>query len=121
TADDWPQPLAGNFNQLRQLKAKHPDLKVLVSIGGWTYSKYFSDAAETDDSREHFVSSCLDMFLKGDLPSDLQGGQNGGDAAAAGIFDGIDIDWEYPGSDAGHTGNHYSDDDPENFTKLLAE
>src|SRR5699024_10119066 len=34
---------------------------------------------------------------------------------------GIDIDWEYPGSDAGHTGNHYSDDDAENFTKLLAE
>ena len=38
----------GNFNQLKKLKAKYPNLKILVSIGGWTYSKYFSDAAATD-------------------------------------------------------------------------
>ena len=37
-------PLRGNFNQLKKLKAKHPDLKVLISLGGWTLSKYFSDA-----------------------------------------------------------------------------
>lgn len=121
TADGWDQPLAGNFNQLRELKAKHPNLKVLLSLGGWTYSKYFSDAAESKSSREHFVSSCVDMFLKGNLPSDVQGGDNGGDASAAGIFDGIDIDWEYPGSDDGHPGNHHSSDDTENFTKLLEE
>ena len=34
-ADTWDQPLAGSFNQLKQLKAKHPDLKVMISIGGW--------------------------------------------------------------------------------------
>ncbi|NED82535.1 chitinase, partial [Streptomyces sp. SID11233] len=37
-ADTWDQPLRGNFNQLRKLKAKHPGLKVLWSFGGWTWS-----------------------------------------------------------------------------------
>jgi chitinase len=38
TADSWSQPIKGNFNQLRELKAKYPNLKILLSIGGWTYS-----------------------------------------------------------------------------------
>src|SRR5437660_2214577 len=42
TADTWNQPLVGNFNQLKELKAKYPKLKVVVSLGGWTYSKFFS-------------------------------------------------------------------------------
>src|SRR5438477_7757198 len=41
-ADTFNQPLVGNFNQLKKLKARHPGLKILESIGGWTYSKYFS-------------------------------------------------------------------------------
>lgn len=44
-----------------------------------------------------------------------------GVASAAGLFDGIDIDWEYPGSPGGHTGNHYSAADKANFTLLLKE
>src|SRR5215475_609769 len=113
------QPLQGNFNQLKKLKAKHPNLKVLLSIGGWTYSKYFSDVAKTAASRQKFVSSCLDMFIKGNLP--VQGGF-GGTSTAAGIFDGFDIDWEYPGSSGGHLGNHVDPtNDPANFTALLAE
>src|SRR6478609_589339 len=36
--DTWNQPIVGNFNQLKKLKAKNPNLKVLMSIGGWTYS-----------------------------------------------------------------------------------
>lgn len=47
-ADKWDQPIVGNFNQLKKLKAKYPKLKIVASIGGWTYSKYFSDAAATD-------------------------------------------------------------------------
>lgn len=47
TADVYEQPLKGNFNQLRALKAKYPNLRLTVSLGGWTYSKYFSDAAAT--------------------------------------------------------------------------
>ncbi len=66
--DVWNQPIQGNFNQLKKLKAKQPNLKILISIGGWTYSKYFSDAASTDAKRKTFVSSCVNMFIKGDLP-----------------------------------------------------
>lgn len=62
--DAWGQPIAGNFNQLKKLKAKNPNLKILISLGGWTYSKYFSAAAATDASRKKLVSSCIDMFIK---------------------------------------------------------
>ncbi|MEU2868594.1 glycoside hydrolase family 18 chitinase [Streptomyces olivoreticuli] len=116
-ADTWDQPLAGNFNQLKKLKAKHPDLKINISVGGWTYSKYFSDVAKTDASRQKFVKSCIDMYIKGNLP--VSNGR-GGDGTAAGIFDGFDIDWEWPGAD-GHPGNHVSKDDKANNTLLFAE
>ncbi|WP_412540602.1 glycosyl hydrolase family 18 protein [Longispora sp. K20-0274] len=117
-ADTWNQPLAGNFNQLKKLKAKNPNMKILISIGGWTYSKYFSDVAATDASRKKFVTSCIDMFMKGNVPAD---GGYGGPGTAAGIFDGIDIDWEYPGSPGGHLGNHTSPADKANYTLLLKE
>jgi chitinase len=116
--DTWDQPLAGNFNQLRKLKAQYPNLKILISIGGWTYSKYFSDASSTAAKRQSFVSSCIDMFLRGNLPT-IDG--RGGTGAAAGVFDGIDLDWEYPGSPNGHVGNHHSPADTQNFTLLLQE
>jgi chitinase len=119
-ADAWGEPLNGNFGQLRKLKAKHPDLKVLMSLGGWTWSTYFSNAALTEASRRAFVSSCIDLFLKGDLPL-LDGPDgSGGPGAAAGVFDGFDIDWEWPGS-AGDVGNVIRPEDKQNFTKLVAE
>ncbi|MEU5048561.1 glycoside hydrolase family 18 chitinase [Streptomyces sp. NPDC021096] len=115
--DTWDQKLAGNFNQLKKLKAKYPRLKVNISIGGWTYSKYFSDVARTDASRQKFVKSCIDMYIKGNLPTT---GGRGGTGVAAGIFDGFDIDWEWPGAE-GHAGNHVSKDDKANNTLLFAE
>lgn len=120
TNDSWSQPIKGNFNQLRELKVKYPNLKILLSIGGWTYSKYFSDVAATASSRQTFVSSCITMFLKGNLPTGIGGDPSGGTASAAGIFDGFDIDWEYPGT-AGHVGNHYGPQDTANYTLLLQE
>ena len=42
--DIWGEPLRGHFQQLRKLKALYPDLRVNISLGGWTGSKYFSDA-----------------------------------------------------------------------------
>jgi chitinase len=118
-ADTWDQKLKGNFNQIKKLKAKHPNLKVLVSLGGWTYSKFFSDLAKTDASRKKFVGSCIDMFIKGNLPTSSDG--TGGAGTGAGVFDGFDIDWEWPGSPDGHPGNHYSTADKANLTALLAE
>ncbi|WP_131738479.1 glycosyl hydrolase family 18 protein [Actinomadura roseirufa] len=111
------EKLRGNYNQLKKLKAKYPKLKVLISIGGWTYSKYFSDVAATDASRKKFVSSCIDTYIKGNLP-DYNGA--GGPGTAAGIFDGIDLDWEWPGAE-GHAGNHIGKDDKANNTLLIAE
>jgi RHS repeat-associated protein len=134
-ADSPTQALRGNFNQLKKLKQKNPNLKVMLSIGGWTFSKYFSDAAATPASRSAFVSSCVDMYIKGNLPTNVAGDTTaGGVGVAAGIFDGIDIDWEFPGSPNGHLGNHVcpstSPDHPcmaagasdtSNYTALMAE
>jgi len=114
------QHLFGNFNQLVKLKAQHPDLKVVMSIGGWTLSKYFSDVAATPASRQAFVSSCVDLLLRGNLPTGGWPTQAGGAGVAAGLFDGIDIDWEYPGIDPGNGADH-SPADVHNATLLLQE
>ncbi|GAA2260345.1 glycosyl hydrolase family 18 protein [Streptomyces amakusaensis] len=116
-ADDGWGKLRGNFNQIKKLKAKHPHLKVVVSLGGWTFSKFFSDAAATPASREKFVRSCVDIWIKGNLP--VYNGA-GGPGTGAGVFDGIDIDWEWPGAE-GHPGNHWKAADKDNLTALLAE
>jgi chitinase len=115
----WPRRILGNFQQLQALKALHPKLKVSISLGGWTFSKYFSDAALTKASRERFVSSCIDLFIKGNIPDPGWGGM-GGPGAAAGVFDGIDLDWEWPGSE-GNAGNIIRPEDKQNFTKLARE
>jgi chitinase len=109
----WSEPLRGNFQQLKALKELHPALKVLMSLGGWTWSRDFSDAALTKESRQTFVSSCIDLFIKGNLPDTSPG-------AGAGVFDGIDIDWEWPGSE-GNAGNVIRPEDKQNYTKLLQE
>ncbi len=87
-----------------------------MSIGGWGGSKYFSDAALTSESREKFVNTCIDYFIKGNLPIV---GSAGGPGSAKGIFDGFDIDWEFPISD-GPEDTHYNVNDRENQTALFA-
>ncbi|MFE0801660.1 glycoside hydrolase family 18 protein [Streptomyces sp. NPDC058812] len=77
-ADTWDQPLRGNFNQLLKLKKKHPDLKILWSFGGWTWSGGFAEAARNPAA---FARSCHDLVEN---------------SRWADVFDGIDIDWEYP-------------------------
>ncbi|HET6211549.1 MAG TPA: glycoside hydrolase family 18 protein [Micromonosporaceae bacterium] len=116
-ADAWGEPLNGNFGQLLKLKQKHPKLKTLLSIGGWTWSKYFSNAA-LPENRAAFVASCLDLFIKGNLPV-LDGG-SGGPGSAYGVFDGIDLDWEWPNW-PGNVGNVIRPEDRVNFTGLAAE
>jgi chitinase len=117
TADQEGQALAGNFNQLRQLKARHPQLKVLIALGGWDWSRWFSAAASTPALRQTLVASCIDIYIKGNLPL-MQG--HGGAAAAAHLFDGIDLDWEHPGVQ-GMPYNTVSAQDRKNFTLLLGE
>ncbi|MFR9789025.1 glycosyl hydrolase family 18 protein [Streptomyces sp. MB22_4] len=97
-ADTWDQPLRGNFNQLRELKAKYPNLKVIWSFGGWTWSGGFADAAKDPAG---FAQSCYDLV---------------NDPRWADVFDGIDIDWEYP-NDCGLTCDTSG---PEAFRNVMA-
>lgn len=97
--DTWNEPLKGNFKQLKLLKKKHPHLKTLIAIGGWTLSDGFTDIALTDESRAKFASSAV-LFMK------TYG------------FDGIDIDWEYP---MGGGIAKSRPEDKQNFTKLMTE
>ena len=81
----------------RSLKAAYPHLKVLLSIGGWA-AEGFSDAALSAQSRERFADSALEFM------------RHYG-------FDGLDLDWEYPGSSIG--GIRARPEDRQNFTALL--
>jgi GH18 family chitinase len=110
-ADKWDDPLKGNFGQLKKLKALQPGLKVMISLGGWTWSGGFSAAAATAQSREKLVRSCIDLYIRGNLPGVPAG-------AAAGLFDGIDVDWEYPAATGLQAGIPA---DAENFALLLEE
>jgi chitinase len=92
---------------------------VMISLGGWTWSTHFSDAALTPQSRREFVASCIDLYIKGNLPQ-LDVGGSGGPGSAAGVFDGIDLDWEWPGS-AGDADTVFRPEDKQNFTALVEE
>jgi len=87
-----------NFAVLNSLKKQNPHLKVLISVGGWTWSGNFSDTALTEESRSKFAKSAVEFVRKYKL-------------------DGIDIDWEYPGLPG--IGNPHRPEDKENFTLLL--
>ncbi|WP_439661480.1 glycosyl hydrolase family 18 protein [Lentzea sp. HUAS TT2] len=77
-ADVWDAPVRGAFNQLMKLKKKYPHIKILYSFGGWTWSGGFADAAKKPVD---FANSCYSLLE---------------DPRWASLFDGIDIDWEYP-------------------------
>lgn len=86
------------IKKLNALKQVNKDLKILISIGGWSWSKFFSDAVLTDSSREVFANSALAFMQKHKI-------------------DGIDLDWEYPGQIG--DSNIYRPEDKDNFTAIL--
>lgn len=89
-----------NFRMLNALKKQNKDLKILISLGGWTWSKNFSDAVLTDTSTHAFAYSCIDIVAKYDL-------------------DGVDIDWEYPGLIGDN--NKFRPEDKQGYTLLFKE
>ena len=96
-------PLYGNFAAIQQLKQLHPGLKVLMSIGGASAANTaaFVTAASTAAGRQALAASCIDLFVNGNIAPGI---------TAPGLFDGFNIDWEFPTAT-----------DTKNFTALLAE
>ena len=90
-----------NLAALRKLRQQNGHLKLLISVGGWSDSQHFSDAAATAARREAFAASCVDFVVEQGL-------------------DGVDLDWEYPVS-GGAPGTIHRPADKQNFTKLLQE
>jgi chitinase len=95
----YPDVDPSNINKLNTLKQVYPNLKTLISVGGWSWSGKFSDVALTEASRTAFADSCVDFIV------------NYG-------FNGIDIDWEYP-VNGGLSTNVRRPEDKQNFTLLL--
>ena len=87
-----------NFRKLNGLKKRNPDLKILISIGGWSWSKHFSDAVLTDSSRKLFAVSAVNIIRDYHL-------------------DGVDIDWEYPNMPG--DGNTYRPEDKHHYTLMF--
>ncbi len=111
STDPWADTGEGNplahFPQYREMAARYPGKKILLSIGGWTCCGHFSEMALTTESRASFIRSCLDTLEK--YP----------------FFSGLDLDWEYPGvaravGDGGE-GCPVMGNDWENYTSLLRE
>jgi chitinase len=102
TGKPYTAPLYGNFGAIQQLKELHPNLKVLISLGGQAGDVTgFVTAAATPAGRTALASSCINLFVKGNIAAGV---------TAPGLFDGFNIDWEFPGAA-----------DKQNFTALLQE
>ena len=98
TADTPAAPFRGYFHQLKELKRRYPHLKILISLEG-AATGFAADAQPED--RRAFVTSCVNIFLRGHFAPGI---------TEPGIFDGIDVDWEYP-----------QQQDADNFRQLLQE
>jgi GH18 family chitinase len=98
----WNEPYKGNFGQLMAIKRHNPDIKILPSIGGWTLSDPFfflNDARK----RKTFVDS-VGEFLK-----------------TWKFFDGVDIDWEFPGGKGANANLGDAEIDSDAYVSLLKE
>jgi len=84
TADAIDASLRGNFHQLQELKKLYPNVKLLISLEG--NAELFAEAAQPKN-RHAFVASCIERFIHGKFAEGIEG---------PGLFDGIDLDWEYP-------------------------
>jgi chitinase len=103
----YTAPPYGNFGALVQLKRVHPNLRVLISIGGAAAGNgTFSAATRTPAGRQALAASCINMFIRGNVGNDAAGNP----VSTGSLFDGFNIDWEYPTAT-----------DKRNFTLLIEE
>lgn len=87
------------IEKLVSLKSRNPQLKVLLSLGGWGGCEFCSPVFATNSGRKEFAASVkqLNSYFK---------------------TDGIDLDWEYPAIE-GYPGHAYTPEDKSNFTALV--
>lgn len=98
----FPGPVYGNFAGMLELKKLHPHLRTLISLGGQAGDvSGFTAAAASPAARRALAASCISLFVRGHLAPGIE---------APGLFDGFNIDWEFPLAG-----------DRENFTALLHE
>ncbi|HEY4391805.1 MAG TPA: glycosyl hydrolase family 18 protein [Paenibacillus sp.] len=89
-----------NFREFRSIREEHPNLKLMASVGGWSWSKNFSNMAADEITRRSFANSVVKFLREYEL-------------------DGIDIDWEYP-VEGGEEENSRRPEDKQNFTLMMA-
>ncbi|MGB7800023.1 glycoside hydrolase family 18 protein [Buttiauxella sp.] len=97
----WLSPkVMSDLEKIPALRKQNPQLKVLLSVGGWG-ARGFSGVAATPENRAVFIRSAQEIIAKYGL-------------------DGIDLDWEYPVNGAWGLVNSLPEDKA-NFTSLLNE
>ena len=106
--DSWNETKEyyGNFGQFKKLKDSGRKINIHLAVAGWTFSKYFSDAVSTVNTRKTFITDLINTFKKYD------------------IFSGVSLDWEYPSNDGinyGNEGNIARPEDDANFLLLIKE
>ena len=85
------------IEKMMSLKSKNPELKVLISLGGWGGCKTCSDVFATKTGRKEFVQSIKDVYDYFRV-------------------DGLDLDWEYPGI-SGFPGHKFVPEDQKELHK----
>lgn len=100
----------GIMNDMMALKTEFPHLKMLVSLGGWTYSRYFSACSASADKRKIIYKTAAYRLNEMD--------PNFGKSNA--IWDGLDLDWEFPESATGLYPDH-ADDDWDRYVDLAKD
>ncbi len=88
-----------SLRQLVELKKEYPQLKIMVSVGGWSGCSFCSDLFAGNEHRKTFAKTTVALFKKYGI-------------------DGLDLDWEYPAIE-GYPGHKYDAADKNNFTELI--